>query len=506
MVGRECRAAVVQIDTPGGATVPSMEHSKGELARIVAPHLMAFAFPGYALFFLLTGPHQGGRALLYVLPLLLHATADLFSPPVRRQPELDVPSWPFDGLLYALVALQLVNIALLVRLFAVQSFWSLDTLAATVVVGANTGYSAIVVAHELVHRRSWGQQQLGRLLMCTAMYEHFYTEHLRGHHARVGTPDDPATARFGENYNVFWRRTVPALFRSAWRLETKRLGDVDMSLFDARNLHNRVLHGLLIEWSAAFAVLAFFGLAAFAAFLLQAFVAVRLLEAVNYFEHWGLQRRTRRVQPVDSWDTHSWFTYYSLTGLSRHADHHAWPARPFQQLRVWDEAPLLPYGYIGMVDMVMGRNAEFQEQASQELARRRLGPFASEQAPDAESVPRPIGPREAHERLEQAQAHYDVEKPSGPIRRALGALPSPARQVLLGSALLIGVTLGVQWEATGETSFGSQLLQTAWIAAVFATSLVALRQLQERLGNESLAWGLALGLVLTMGVLTHIVV
>ncbi len=59
-----------------------------------------------------------------------------------------------------------------------------------------------------------------------------YTEHLRGHHVRVGTPDDPATARFGEAYEPFFRRTVPAQFRSAWRLELTRLGDAEMSLFN----------------------------------------------------------------------------------------------------------------------------------------------------------------------------------------------------------------------------------------------------------------------------------
>ena len=95
------------------------------------------------------------------------------------------------------------NIVLLGRMFTTQSFWSLDTLVATIVVGANTGYSAIVVAHELIHRRSWWEQQLGRLLMCTAMYEHFYTEHLRGHHVRVGTVADPATARYGESFARF---------------------------------------------------------------------------------------------------------------------------------------------------------------------------------------------------------------------------------------------------------------------------------------------------------------
>jgi alkane 1-monooxygenase len=284
---------------------------------------------------------------------------------MRRQPHPEIPSWPFDAILYVLVAVQLANMVLLGRLFAEQSFWSMDTLVATVVVGGNSGYSAIVVAHELIHRRSGLQQQLGRLLLCTAMYEHFYTEHLRGHHVRVGTPDDPATARFGESFARFYCRTVPAQFRSAWRLD-----------------RTRVIQGLVAEWSLAFAIAFTCGAGAFAVFLLQAWFASRALEVVNYFEHWGLVRRGRRVAPEDSWDTHSWFTYYGLTGLTRHADHHAWPSRPYQQLRVCDESPILPRGYIALFPLVLARNREFQRLMTEELQRRRLGPFAEAQ-PDA---------------------------------------------------------------------------------------------------------------------------
>jgi alkane 1-monooxygenase len=247
-------------------------------------------------------------------------------------------------------------------------------------VGGSSGYSGIVVAHELIHRQERGMQWLGRALLCTVMYEHFYTEHLRGHHVRVGTPEDPATARFGESFTRFYLRTVPAQFRSAWRLEARRLGDEAMPLLDRRQLRNRVLHGVVAEWSLAFAILALCGAAAFAAFLLQAVFASRALEVVNYFEHWGLVRSTRRVRPVDSWDTHSRFTYYALTGLTRHADHHAYASRPYQQLRVQDEAPVLPRGYIAMFPLVLARNREFQRQMTEELRRRKLGPFAEEGA------------------------------------------------------------------------------------------------------------------------------
>ena len=116
------------------------------------------------------------------------------------------------------------------------------------------------------------------------------------------------------------------------------------------------------------------------AFLLQALTATRLLEVVNYFEHWGLTRRGRRVRPSDSWDTHAAFTYYGLVGLSRHADHHAHAARPYQQLRVWEEPAILPAGYVGTIAMVLIKNRRFRELATAELQRRKLGPFAEELA------------------------------------------------------------------------------------------------------------------------------
>jgi len=211
------------------------------------------------------------------------------------------------------------------------------------------------------------------------LYEHFSVEHVRGHHVRVGTLEDPATARFGESFARFYIRTVPAQFKSAWRLEQKRLGDEQMKLFDRRTLGNRVLHGLLVEWGAAFAVLAYLGAAPFVVLVLQAWWATRALEVVNYFEHWGLTRSRRKVMPSDSWDTHSRFTYYALTGLSRHADHHAFASRPFQQLRTWQESPKLPYGYLGMFPLVLAQNTKFRALMSAELKRRKLGPFLEEE-------------------------------------------------------------------------------------------------------------------------------
>ena len=345
--------------------------------RVLGLHLIALTLPLYVLAFILTGPHPWYASLPWLSVIAVFALVDRRSGSALHAPREGMPAWPFDAMLVGLTALQFANVALAARMIARGGLLSTDTVVAALLVGANSGYSAIVVAHELIHRKSRWMVALGRLLLCTVMYEHFFIEHVRGHHLRIGTDGDPATARFGETYGQFWRRTVRAQFASAWRLEAKRLGDEEMRWYDPRMLRSAVVHGVLAEVALAAAVLAVFGPAALVVLLGQAYVAVRLLEAVNYFEHYGLRRQGRKVRPVDSWDSESWFTLFALVGLSRHADHHAYAARPFQALRTWEASPKLPAGYVVMVLMVIFDNPRARRLLGEELERRRLGPFAA---------------------------------------------------------------------------------------------------------------------------------
>jgi alkane 1-monooxygenase len=362
------------LDDPRPGAAPALPVL--ETARVWALHLLCFVLPVTSLLFLTTAPHPWYRAPLWLLVIAASIWVDMRSSGERRQPAATMPGWPFDAVLYVLAALQIASVALLVRMVAAHGLWRADALVGVLLVGINSGYSGIVVAHELIHRVPRYLQQLGRLLLCTVLYEHFFTEHVRGHHARVGTAEDPATARFGERADRFFARTVPAQFLSAWRLEAKRLGDERMPWWDPRLLRSRVVHGLALEWGVALGILAALGPGALAAYLLQAVIAIRLLEAVNYFEHWGLARTSRRVRAVDSWDTDSWFTLYTLVGLSRHADHHAYASRPFQQLRHLEESPKLPYGYFGTVVLALFMKRRLRRLLAAELERRRLGPFA----------------------------------------------------------------------------------------------------------------------------------
>jgi alkane 1-monooxygenase len=453
--------------------------SIAEVVKIWSRHLISLMLPLNALAFLMTGPHAWYIAPLFLVPLGVAYALDGADRAELRQPVETLPSWPFDGLVYLLAAIQLWIVFELGRMFALQNFFSVDTLLVFVIVGAGSGFS-IITAHELIHRKNRWEQGLGRLLLCTVLNEHFYTEHLRGHHVRVGTPDDPATARFGETYEHFYWRTIRGQFSSAWQIEMKRLGNPGR--FDSRMLRNRIIHGLVLGWAIALAIGFSAGLVAFSVFLIQAFSASRLLEAVNYFEHWGLTRSGHRVGPTDSWDTHAWFTYYGLTGLSRHADHHAEPARPFQQLRVMDEAPMLSGGYVRMVDLVSGKNDEFRREATRELERRRLGPFSEGAS----------GPPRFDEKLPESSAGS-----TGALRRWWGGLHQNIRRGSIYAGLLVAVTIGAGFE-TGA-AFAPSLGSNLWIAAVFALAFYTHAVAARRMSNEGFCWAIAFAVLIGLG-------
>jgi alkane 1-monooxygenase len=326
-------------------------------SRAICLHLWAFVLPLITLVYWLTGPHVWWASLLSTLPIAVLIWVDSHAPNDARQPRQDVPAWPFDVQVYLLVALQIANHVLL---GVVASKMESSTVAGRIdaaagfvpvmiLTGVNAGYSGIVVAHELVHRRNPFERLLGRSLLIGVMYEHFATEHVRGHHPRVGTLDDPATARFGETHRQFVRRTIPAQFRSAWRLEKVRLGDPNLKWFDPRMVRHRVLQGVIVEVAVLVAYFVVWGPLAAAWFFVQARSAVLMLETVNYIEHWGLVREAKKVESVDSWDTSNWFTLYTLVGLSRHADHHAQASRPYQKLRHFEETAKMPLGYYGTI-------------------------------------------------------------------------------------------------------------------------------------------------------------
>jgi alkane 1-monooxygenase len=211
---------------------------------------------------------------------------------------------------------------------------------------------AINTAHELGHKRASLERWLSRVALAQSGYGHFYIEHNRGHHVRVATPEDPASARLGESFYAFLPRTVIGSLRSAWELETVRLGRMKRGPWSLRN-------DILGAWTMTIvlfaALTAIFGLVVLPYLVIQAVVGFSLLEVVNYLEHYGLLRQKRedgryeRTRPEHSWNSNNVASNVLLYHLQRHSDHHANPIRRYQALRHVDEAPQLPTGYAGMI-------------------------------------------------------------------------------------------------------------------------------------------------------------
>jgi alkane 1-monooxygenase len=84
--------------------------------------------------------------------------------------------------------------------------------------------------------------------------------------------------------------------------------------------------------------------------LMTSVFIVMLFEAVNYLEHYGLERKLvngvyESVKITHSWNAPQRITNYLLFKLQRHSDHHANAYKPYQVLDSFEESPMLPYGY-----------------------------------------------------------------------------------------------------------------------------------------------------------------
>jgi alkane 1-monooxygenase len=229
-----------------------------------------------------------------------------------------------------------------------------DRVGIAVSIGCIGGIG-INTAHELGHKKEANERWLSKIALAQSFYGHFYIEHNRGHHVRVATPEDPASARLGESFYEFWPRTVGGSLRSAWNLEKRRIARRRQHPW---RLSNDVLNAWLMSAVLWAGMVVLFGVGIAPYLVIQAVVGFSLLEVVNYMEHYGMLRqrvgvgereRYERVDPSHSWNSNNIATNVLLYHLQRHSDHHANPTRRYQSLRDFEESPVLPTGYAGMI-------------------------------------------------------------------------------------------------------------------------------------------------------------
>ena len=216
------------------------------------------------------------------------------------------------------------------------------------------GGVGINTAHEMGHKRENLERWLSKVTLAQTLYGHFYIEHNRGHHVRVSTPEDPASARFGESFWMFLPRSVFGSLKSAWELEKARMERLGKSPW---HIQNDVLNAWIMSIVLFGALTVAFGWQVLPFLIIQAAYGASLLESVNFLEHYGLLRqktasgRYERCAPVHSWNSDHIVTNVFLYHLQRHSDHHANPVRRYQTLRSMDGAPNLPSGYATLVGL-----------------------------------------------------------------------------------------------------------------------------------------------------------
>jgi alkane 1-monooxygenase len=318
------------------------------------PHAIGFVLPAI----ILVTARLGGAwtffplAVLYVIVPAIDVLVGLNprNPAASEEPALS-ENPAFRAITWLWVPVQLALIVWGLERVASSALTPIEAVGTTLSMGLTAGAIGMTFAHELIHRPSRLERLLGDVLLASVTYPHFAIEHVHGHHLHVGTPRDPATARYGESLYAFLPRTIAGGLRSAWRIEARRLRKHGEPVFGLSNRMLRYAAVLSVLYAGVGLQYGWRGLLFFAA---QSAVAFCLIETINYIEHYGLVRleaapgRYERVMPWHSWDSTHRVSNWILINLARHSDHHVAASKRYQVLHALDAAPQLPTGYGAM--------------------------------------------------------------------------------------------------------------------------------------------------------------
>lgn len=206
---------------------------------------------------------------------------------------------------------------------------------------------SINVSHECMHKKDKVSVFLGWAMLLKCWYMHFVIEHTQGHHKRVATPEDPASAAMNDNIYTFIPKSFIKGYISSWGIESTRLQRNKLPWYQNRILQCTLLYPIFLAF-----IWNFWGFKGCAWALASGFGGVALLETINYIEHYGLRRQKLESGEYEQVDIrHSWNAPYTLTNylffkLQRHSDHHENGHKEYQTLCTYDKSPMLPASYV----------------------------------------------------------------------------------------------------------------------------------------------------------------
>ncbi len=196
-------------------------------------------------------------------------------------------------------------------------------------INSNLNAAQFAIAHEIFHKNTFFDRFLGTVHMSKLLYMHFTYEHIWGHHKKVATPEDPASAEKGINCYKFIVRSFFGSYKSVYEMEK-----------EAKKPIYKNCAVLSVVMAFLFTVLMWriYGNQAVILYIFTAFGAIIYLEAINYIEHYGLRREKlangeyEKVTIRHSWNAPHRISNYLLFKLQRHSDHHENCLKPYQTL------------------------------------------------------------------------------------------------------------------------------------------------------------------------------
>lgn len=252
----------------------------------------------------------------------------------------------FDRLLYLHVIFIWSIAAYFIYLLATKNWSTYELTFAIINTGILFGVGGINVAHELGHRQIPFDQWMAKLLLLPVLYSHFTLEHNYGHHVKVGTRQDPATARYGEDIYSFFVRSITLSYLDAWKI-----GALQARMKNKSILHHPLIIPTLIQVLLLIFIAQIAGLYGMIFYFSACVIGWLSLQCVNYIEHYGLLRQQLasgrfEVQSIQhSWNSDHEIGRILLFELVRHPDHHAHTTKTYPELQSQPESPQLPFGY-----------------------------------------------------------------------------------------------------------------------------------------------------------------
>lgn len=205
--------------------------------------------------------------------------------------------------------------------------------------------------HELLHRRD--PFSLACAFVCGALYGDPLRglPHIHGHHIHLGTPDDADTAWRGETMYTFPFRASWASYRDSWRLEADRLARLGRPVLGPGN---RCMRAIVLEIMMFIGVGLYAGWPTMLVMLAGVAASKLLLEAFNYYQHYGLVR-----VPGTPYQRHHLWNHLQPViravafEITNHSDHHMDSYKPFYRLEPDLNGPQMPSVFICfMVGMI----------------------------------------------------------------------------------------------------------------------------------------------------------